>query len=50
MCGSKIQKRCIVNEEFVFIVEDLQRHVDMEGTKLTGIMATTECSGPWKNG
>jgi hypothetical protein len=39
MCGSKIQKYCIANEELVFIVEDLQRHVGMEDMELTGIVA-----------
>jgi hypothetical protein len=39
MCSSKIQKRCIANENFVFIVEELQRYVDMEDMKLIGVVA-----------
>jgi len=37
MCGSKSQKRCIANEEFLFIVEELQRHVDMDDMKQIGV-------------
>jgi hypothetical protein len=37
MCGSKIQKHCIANEEFPFIVEGLQRHVDMDNMELIGV-------------
>jgi hypothetical protein len=37
MCGGKIQKHCIANEEFMFIVEELQRHVNMEDMELIGV-------------
>jgi hypothetical protein len=39
MCGSKIQKCCIANEKFLFIVEELQRHVDMVEMELIGVVA-----------
>jgi hypothetical protein len=39
MCGSNIQKHCTANEEFVFIVEELQRHVTAEDMELIRVVA-----------
>lgn len=39
MCGSKIQKRCIVNEEFVFIIKELQRYLDNDDKELIEVVA-----------
>jgi len=39
MCDSNIQNHCAANEEFVFIVEELQRHATTEDMELIGIMA-----------
>jgi hypothetical protein len=42
MYGSKIQKRCIANAEFVFIVEELQQYMDMEDMELMGVVDVAE--------
>lgn len=39
VCESKIQKTCIVNKEIVFIIEELQWHLDKKDMELIGVMA-----------
>lgn len=38
MCGNKIQKRCIEQVDFVFILEELHRHLDQEDMELMAVV------------